>query len=33
MLVFQGGQDGGYTTSGCTLKHVDYPEDRLFTVA
>jgi hypothetical protein len=30
MLVFQG---DGYTTSGCPVKHVDYPEDRFFTVA
>lgn len=33
MLVFQGGEDGGYTTSGCPVKHVDYPNDRFFTVA
>jgi hypothetical protein len=34
MLMFQGGQDGSYTTSGCPVKHVvDYPNDRFFTVA
>ena len=33
MLVFQGGPNGGYTTSGCPVKHDDYPNDRFFTVA
>ena len=33
MLLFQGGNGGGYATSGCPVKHVDYPHDRFFTVA
>ena len=33
MLLFQGGDGGGYSTSGCPVKHVDHPNDRFFTVA
>ena len=33
VLLFQGGQHGGYTTSGCAVKHFDYPNERFFTIS